>query len=311
MITTFRGISRLWFLGFALLGLGSVGCISDDSDPNEDEDAGGGSGGANGGSSGSAGTTGGTGATTGGTGTGGSSGGAVTVCSSPIVLPSSKPSIATFDEYDGATSLATWSFSLGGDSSSGVLAGTFGYGDHTDGASGQPEVFAMVDGNDSMYALSISDTDGANRRHNVRQDKMLFFSGAPTAGAINFSISASAGSYHYYCELHGTPNPGSIGMQGTVKVKPIANANPAGAPFTATWALPGTNTGTRFDVRFRRGTTGPFTAWRNDTATRTGIFGQAGAPVTVAPGQTYQIQARSQKAPSQQSDWSPVLTFST
>ncbi len=155
------------------------------------------------------------------------------------------------------------------------------------------------------------DAPGANRRHNVRQDKMLFFSGAPTAGAINFSISASAGSYHYYCELHGTPNPGSIGMQGTVKVKPIANANPAGAPFTATWALPGTNTGTRFDVRFRRGTTGPFTAWRNDTATRTGIFGQAGAPVTVAPGQTYQIQARSQKAPSQQSDWSPVLTFST
>jgi hypothetical protein len=100
-------------------------------------------------------------------------------------------------------------------------------------------------------------------------------------------------------------------MQGTVKVKPIANANPAGAPFTVTWALPGTNTGTRFDVRFRRGTTAPFTTWRNDSLARSGVFGQAGAPVPVAPGQTYQFQARSQKAPSQQSDWSPPLTFRT
>ena len=150
------------------------------------------------------------------------------------------------------------------------------------------------------------DAPGANAGTTSARTQDAVLSGAPTAGAIDFSISASAGSYHYYCELHGTPNPGSIGMQGTVKVKPIANANPAGAPFTVTWALPGTNTGTRFDIRFRRGTTGAFTTWRNDTSARSGVFGQAGAPVTVAPGQTYQFQARSQKAPSQQSDWSPV-----
>jgi hypothetical protein len=150
---------------------------------------------------------------------------------------------------------------------------------------------------------------GSFRRHDIQQDTGLFSSGEPTAGAINFSISASAGSYHYYCTLHGTAS--GVGMDGIVKVRPIANANPAGAPFTVTWALPGTNTGTRFDVRFRRGTTGTFRAWRTDTTARSGVFGASGTPVPVAPGQTYQFQARSQKAASQQSGWSPVLTFRT
>jgi plastocyanin len=151
---------------------------------------------------------------------------------------------------------------------------------------------------------------GSIRRHNVHQDKGLFSSGALTSGPINFTISASAGSYHYYCELHGTANP-PAGMDGVIKVRPIGNANPTGNPFTVTWALPGSNTGNRFDVRFRRGTTGAFTTWKNDSAARSGIFGQAGAPIPVTPGQTYQFQARSQKTASQQSDWSPVLTFHT
>jgi hypothetical protein len=150
---------------------------------------------------------------------------------------------------------------------------------------------------------------GAIRRHNVRQDTMLFYSGAATT-TLNYSISASAGSYHYYCELHySTVN--QVGMDGVLKVKPIGNPNPAGNPFTVSWALSGTNTGTRFDVRYRRGTTGVFTNWKVDSLSRSGVFGQGGAPVAVAPGQTYQFQARSQKAPSQQSGWSPVLTFRT
>ena len=46
-------------------------------------------------------------------------------------------------------------FPLGGDTDVGITAGTFGYGDEPDGF---PEVFEMVAGNGSMYALGISDT---------------------------------------------------------------------------------------------------------------------------------------------------------
>jgi hypothetical protein len=155
MNTSHRRVSRLWLFGFALLGLGTfAGCISDDADPEADDDATGGS------SGGSGGTTGGS------SGTAGSNGGTAgtapsTKCAAPTALPSSNPGIATFDEYDGDAVLKTWYFALGGDSSIGVQAGPFGYGDHAVGTDGQPEpeFFRMVDGTDSTYALSISDTE--------------------------------------------------------------------------------------------------------------------------------------------------------
>lgn len=150
-----NGISRLWVLGFALLGAAAVaGCISDDSDPDEgDDDATtGGSSGSGGGGTG--GSTGGSSGTTG--GSSGTGGGAVgTACEAPITLASSTPGIADFDDYSGNADLTMWSFPLGGETSTGVLAGTFVYGDETDG---YPETFEMVDGDDSTYALSISDT---------------------------------------------------------------------------------------------------------------------------------------------------------
>jgi plastocyanin len=148
---------------------------------------------------------------------------------------------------------------------------------------------------------------GAFQPHNVRQDFVLFNSGAPTRN-INFSVAASAGSYEYYCTVHGTP---SGGMDGVVRVRPIHNFNPAGLPFTVSWALPGTTTGNRFDVQFRVGATGPWTFWRNDTPTRSGVFGQSGQPVPVMPGRTYQFRARSQKVPSQPSGWSPIRVVNT
>jgi plastocyanin len=145
---------------------------------------------------------------------------------------------------------------------------------------------------------------GSTRAHNVRQNFKLFYSGPATSGPINFSVSASAGAYHYYCEVHG-------GMDGVVSVRPVFAAAPTGVPFTVTWALAGTNTGNRFDVRFRVGTSGAWTLWRNDSLTRTGVFGRNGQPVQVLPGRTYQFQARSQKIPSQPSGWSPTLSVNT
>jgi hypothetical protein len=98
-------------------------------------------------------------------------------------------------------------------------------------------------------------------------------------------------------------------MQGTVSVRPTHTLAPAGLPFTVSWALGGaapTNTGNQFDVQYRVGTAGPWRIWRNDTPTRSGVFGQGNQPVRVIAGRTYQFRARSQKTPSQPSGWSPV-----
>ena len=145
-----------------LLGL-TTACTTDDSDPAEDET--GGTSGTGGNTSGTGGATG--GSSTGGASTGGSSGtggGKATKCASPITLASTAPGIANFDTYSGnptdLMTLQTWSFPFGGDSSSGIISGTFVYGDHmVEMGKEVPELSAMVDGHDSMYALSISDTE--------------------------------------------------------------------------------------------------------------------------------------------------------
>jgi hypothetical protein len=149
MKSRFGRIPGLWMAGLAVVGLGLFsGCLGDSG--NSGSDTGG---------------SGGTPASTGGGGSGGSgpsstggSGPAGTACAAPIVLSASHPGIADFDSYDG-TELTNWSFALGGDSSTGLIAGPFGYGDNYDSdPEGKPEYFQMVDGNDSMYALSISDS---------------------------------------------------------------------------------------------------------------------------------------------------------
>lgn len=149
----------------------------------------------------------------------------------------------------------------------------------------------------------------ASLPHNVRQDATLFNSGSPTR-SLNFSVRASAGTFHYYCTLHGST---SGGMDGVVRVRPIFAAAPTGLPFTVSWALSGTSpttTGNQFDVRYRVGTSSTWRSWRNDTSTRSGVFGQNGQPVQVVAGRTYHFQARSQKmsAPNRPSGWSPTLS---
>jgi plastocyanin len=146
---------------------------------------------------------------------------------------------------------------------------------------------------------------GSTLPHNVRQNFKLFYSGAATSGPINFSVSASAGSYHYYCEVHGTA------MDGVVRVRPVFALAPDGAPFTVRWALTGTTTGNQFDVHYRVGTSGTWKIWKNDVAARAGVFGQSGQPVQVLAGRTYQFRARSQKTPTQPSGWSPILMVNT
>jgi hypothetical protein len=164
MDITMRRICTVGTLGIACMALGPMACLSDDGDPGL-----GASGGSSGGSGGTAGTgpvsggTGGSAVSSGGSavssgGSGGSSTGA-TKCATSSVIAASATGIADFEDYTTGAELATWNFPLGGDSSSGILAGTFVYGDEHGAREGLPEVAGMVEGNNgSMYALSISDT---------------------------------------------------------------------------------------------------------------------------------------------------------
>ena len=85
-------------------------------------------------------------------------------------------------------------------------------------------------------------------------------------------------------------------MHGSVKVRPVSASAPDGAPFTVRWALSTTTTGNQFDVRFRVGTSGSWTLWKNYVAARSAVFGQGGQPVQVIANRTYQFQARSEDA---------------
>ena len=229
MINTLTGNSRLWLGAFALLGFGSLaGCISDDSDPAEEET--GGTGGSASGSGGTGGSTSGSGGTTAGTTSSGGSGGSQpgdTVCASPIALAASTPGIADFDGYNGSE-LAMWNFPIGGETSTGVIAGTFGYGDDDIDAMGQPipEKFEMVDGNDSTYALSISDTEADDY-------------GGGMGLWLSECLDATAFSGLSFWVRGNTP-------MGTAKLSIMMEETTSNMPATATSKLgtcPGTDTG--------------------------------------------------------------------
>ncbi len=102
---------------------------------------------------------------------------------------------------------------------------------------------------------------GTLNPHNIRQDAKLFSSGRRTAGPINYAINASAGSYGYYCTFHGTPQ---LGMRGVVKVRPIAETDSLIGEIEVLWASSATDTGSRFDVRYRVDQR-RWKTWKNDT----------------------------------------------
>ncbi len=150
METTYRRALGLAALAAVLVGLSQMAaCTTDEDDPGPEADADastGGNGAAGGSGVGDAGST----------SSAGNSAVGNTVCANPAVLGSDSPGIADFEAYDG-TDISTWFFSLGGESSGGLLAGPFVYGDEPDG---NPETSGILDGSghDSTYALRIADT---------------------------------------------------------------------------------------------------------------------------------------------------------
>ncbi|MFL5892874.1 MAG: hypothetical protein ACJ75I_09055 [Solirubrobacterales bacterium] len=141
--------------------------------------------------------------------------------------------------------------------------------------------------------------------HNVRQDDKLFYSGALTSSDPGgYDVIPSAGSFHYYCELHGSPNGG---MAGTLKVKP-AIFNQTSNSFRVEWASTVRQTGNGFDVRYRVDG-GAWKIWKAGTKSGQATFGgDTNNPIHVSSSHTYDIQARSKKLadPSKVSGWSPL-----
>ncbi|HEX9823430.1 MAG TPA: hypothetical protein VGB51_03435 [Actinomycetota bacterium] len=167
------------------------------------------------------------------------------------------------------------------------------------GTSFDPSTVRVTAGGDVHWSKSAGALS-----HNVREDGELFRSGDPTNGAIDFSVTFSAGKFHYYCEIHGSA---SGGMSGFVKVPVKFKGAPGGAPFTVTWAPGGSETGSSYDVQYRIGA-GVWMKWKRNTATGSGVFGKNGDPETAQNGTAYQFRARSGDG-SAKSGWSPKASF--
>ncbi|MGI9021245.1 MAG: hypothetical protein ACR2G3_11105 [Solirubrobacterales bacterium] len=143
--------------------------------------------------------------------------------------------------------------------------------------------------------------------HNVRQDRRLFYSGPPAVDDT-FLISASAGTFPYYCEIHGGPG---TGMHGTLRIRPaqVAMKTKRGViQIGVRWAPDSPQTGDQFDVQYRV-EQGDWKSWRKNTSKTEASFGSNDNPVDVKPGKTYRFRARSEVAsnPSRASAFSPPL----
>lgn len=154
---------------------------------------------------------------------------------------------------------------------------------------------------------------GAADEHNVLASGKLFDSGELTA-SIDYTISPSAGTFPYYCFSHGTKS--GSGMAGTLKIPPRQAATKRGGDVLGVaWADGSTDTGDRYDVRYKGpGTNGEYKTWLKNTEEEDGTFGAGNEPTNVKPGKTYSFQVRSEDSsnPSKRkSGWSPALKANT
>ena len=150
--------------------------------------------------------------------------------------------------------------------------------------------------------------DNLENEHNVRQDSSLFNSGTPTDNpSETFQRRPSAGTFHYFCEVHGSKRGG---MDGVIRVRPFMTATGgADDEFTVVWVNGTSDTGNQFDVRYRIGKKDELKPWLTDTSLGQAVFGAGDSPVDVKPGKAYYFKARSQSSsnPTRPSGWSPRL----
>jgi plastocyanin len=150
--------------------------------------------------------------------------------------------------------------------------------------------------------------DGLVNEHNVRQDDKLFRSGNPTdIPTESFEIHPSAGTYHYYCELHGSE---AGGMDGKLRMRPIQDFLKRGSTRRIIWSDGSNDSGNQFDVQYRVQGRDKWRNWKKNTKQDAADFGGNDKPIDVNPNKTYEVRARSEKASNpkkKRSGWSPPL----
>jgi hypothetical protein len=99
-------------------------------------------------------------------------------------------------------------------------------------------------------------------------------------------------------------------MAGRVKVRPVAETDSISGEVEILWADSNTDTGSRFDVRYRVDQR-KWKTWKNDTPSFQAAFGHNDNPVNYRPNRhTYKIKVRSERRRvKKHSDWSPALTL--
>ena len=151
--------------------------------------------------------------------------------------------------------------------------------------------------------------DEATGPHNVVQNKRLFDSGPATESFSAFEVQLSAGSYGYYCTLHGSP---AGGMRGVVRAKPRVVPIDANEQ-RVIWSNSQARTGNRYRVQYRREGTTKWKDWRKSTKSFNGVFGRNAKPAALAPSKRFEVRARSFRKgnPKRRSGWSPLAMVDT
>jgi plastocyanin len=151
--------------------------------------------------------------------------------------------------------------------------------------------FSPADGENETFDFQWDPAgDGVTEhKHNVRQDFRFFNSGAPTKSAGDFGVFLEgAGSYHYYCEVHGSKTGG---MDGVARMYMEGGTVDPGESQVVTWGSGGPF---RYDVQYRVNG-GKWKLWRKQTAASDGSFGAGDNPVNVNPLRDYEVRARTLK----------------
>lgn len=118
--------------------------------------------------------------------------------------------------------------------------------------------------------------------HNVVADGGAFTSGAQQVGGTYQFTFANAGTYAYYCAVHG--GPGGVGMSGTITVQQAATATATtSAPTASATAGSATATPTRTATGTPQATATPGTATVTPVATSTAPPVATSTPVVVVP----------------------------
>jgi hypothetical protein len=168
-----------------------------------------------------------------------------------------------------------------------------------------PATFDFVDvSNDTFNDVEWSwgNGSGTSSNHDVVGNKGMFKSGDPKKTGT-YGVYASGGTYKYLCTVH-------TGMNASFGIRPNLS-DPSPTTLKLIWANKFTETGKRFDVRYRIDD-GKWKLWLNKTKKTRQVFGKNGKPAAVDTSEhDYFFEVRTYKgkpAKKHRSGWSPAAT---